>query len=221
MKKVLIEPSILSANFARLGEDVSSVIAAGADSLHFDVMDNHYVPNLSMGSMVLRSLKNYGINIPINVHLMARPIDRLILDFAESGASCISFHPESTDHVDRSLQLIKDQGCKAGLVLNPSTNLDCLEYLIYKIDLIIVMSVNPGFGGQLFLPVILKKVKQIRQLIDKTCKDINLAVDGGINIENLRLIFESGANVFIIGSSIFNDSNYGNIIRDFRLILSY
>lgn len=219
MKQFLIEPSILSANFAKLGEDISRVISAGADSLHFDVMDNHYVPNLSMGSMVLKSLKNYGINVPINVHLMTKPIDRLILDFAKSGATCISFHPESTDHIDRSLQLIKDHGCSVGLVLNPSTTLDCLEYVIHKIDLIILMSVNPGFGGQSFLPVTLKKIRKARELIHKTHRNINLAVDGGINVENFRLIFEAGANVFIIGSSIFNHENYCDIINIFRSIL--
>lgn len=219
MKPILIEPSILSANFAKLGEDVSNVIKAGADSLHFDVMDNHYVPNLSMGPMILKSLRNYGIHIPINVHLMAKPVDRLISVFAESGASCISFHPESTDHVDRSLQLVKDHGCKVGLVLNPSTTIHCLDYVIHKIDLIILMSVNPGFGGQLFLPVIFKKIFQVRELIEKTNSNISLAIDGGINVENLRLVFEAGANVFIIGSSIFHSSNYYDTIQAFRSVL--
>lgn len=219
MKQFLIVPSILSANFAKLGEDVSRVISAGADMLHFDVMDNHFVPNLSMGPMVLKSLRNYGIDIPIDVHLMTESIDRLILDFSFSGASCISFHPESTHHIDRSLQLIKEQGCKAGLVFNPSTNLDCLEYVMHKIDLITLMSVNPGFGGQSFLSGVLKKVQQARELINRINSDINLAVDGGINIENFRSILESGANVFIIGSSIFNNENYHDIMGVFRSLL--
>lgn len=220
-KKFFIAPSILSADFSKLGEDVSNVISAGADILHFDVMDNHFVPNLSIGPMILKSLRNYGINIPIDVHLMAKPVDRLILDFASSGANYISFHPESTHHIDKSLQLIKEYGCKSGLVLNPSTNLDCLEYVVHNIDVITLMSVNPGFGGQSFLPVILKKIRQARALIDKTNSNINLAVDGGINIKNFKSIVESGANIFIIGSAIFSSSNYYNVIRDFRSFLLY
>lgn len=219
MKKFFIAPSILSANFAKLGEDVSNVISAGADILHFDVMDNHFVPNLSMGPMVLKSLRNYGIKIQIDVHLMTNPIDRLIVDFVSAGADSISFHPESTDHIDKALQLIKEHGCAAGLVFNPSTNLNCLEYVIHKIDLITLMSVNPGFGGQLFLPIILKKIKQARELIDTTNSCINLAVDGGINISNFSSIVRSGANVFIIGSSIFNSSDYRGIISMFRSFL--
>lgn len=221
MNRFLIEPSILSANFSKLGEDVSNVISAGADILHFDVMDNHYVPNLSVGPMVLKSLRNYGVSIPVDVHLMIKPVDdRLVLDFINSGANCISFHPESAEHVEHSLQLIKENGCEAGLVLNPSTTLNCLEYVMHKIDLIILMSVNPGFGGQIFLPEILRKIVQTRKLIDQTGNNINLAVDGGININNCYKIFESGANVFIIGSAIFNTSNYCDAINMFRSILS-
>lgn len=220
MKRFLIEPSILSADFARLGDDVSKVISAGADVLHFDVMDNHYVPNLSMGPMILKALRNYGINIPINVHLMTKPIDRLILDFARSGATCISFHPESTEHIYYSLQLIKENGCKAGLVLNPTTTLDCLEYVIDQINVVVLMSVNPGFGGQLFLPIILNKISQTRKLIEKTNnRCVDLAVDGGINIKNISSIYEAGANVFIIGSAIFGGKNYRSIINAFNSIL--
>lgn len=219
MKQFLIAPSILSANFAKLGEDVSNVISAGADILHFDVMDNHFVPNLSMSPMILKSLRNYGINVPIDVHLMTKPIDRLILDFASSGANCISFHPESTNHLDRSLQLIREHGCEAGLVFNPGTNLNCLEYMIHKVDVITLMSVNPGFGGQSFLPIILNKIRQARKLIDNINGNINLAVDGGINVENFRSIVEAGANVFIIGSTIFNSLNYHDVMRVLRSFL--
>ncbi|URJ28749.1 ribulose-phosphate 3-epimerase [Blochmannia endosymbiont of Camponotus sp. C-046] len=219
MKRLLIAPSILSANFSKLGEDITNVISAGADILHFDVMDNHYVPNLSLGSMVLRSLRNYGINIPIDVHLMAKPIDRLISDFAAVGANYISFHPEATEHIDRSLQLIKEYGCKAGLVLNPSTTLNCLEYVMHKIDLIVLMSVNPGFSGQLFIPMILNKIRQTRQFIDNSNYDIDLAVDGGINIKNIHSILKAGANTFVIGSAIFGSSNYYKVMHDFRSVL--
>lgn len=220
MKRFLIAPSILSANFAKLGEDVTNVISAGADLLHFDVMDNHYVPNLSIGSMVLQSLRSYGISIPIDVHLMAKPIDQLILDFASVGATHISFHPEATKHVDRSLQLIREHGCKAGLVFNPSTTLSYLEYVMHKIDIIILMSVNPGFSGQSFIPTILNKINQTRKLIDHTNYNIDLAVDGGINIKNIRSILEAGANTFIMGSAIFGSSNYYETIHSIRSILS-
>lgn len=219
MKRLLIVPSILSANFAKLGEDVSNVISAGVDILHFDVMDNHYVPNLSMGPMVLKSLLNYGIDIPIDVHLMASPIDRLILDFVAVGVAYISFHPETTNHVDRSLELIKNCGCKAGLVFNPSTTLNYLEYVIDKLDFIVLMSVNPGFGGQSFIPIILKKISQVRKIINSVNRDIDLAVDGGINLENIHLIFQAGANMFIIGSAIFQSKNYLKVVRAFRSIL--
>ncbi|URJ24397.1 ribulose-phosphate 3-epimerase [Candidatus Blochmanniella camponoti] len=220
MKHFLIAPSILSANFAKLGEDVTNVISAGADILHFDVMDNHYVPNLSVGSMVLRSLRSYGVSVPIDVHLMAKPIDRLISDFAAAGANYISFHPEATEHVARSLQLIKEYGCKAGLVFNPSTTLNYLEYVMDKIDLIVLMSVNPGFSGQLFIPMILNKIRQTRKLIDNTNYNINLAVDGGINIKNIHSIFKAGATTFIIGSAIFRSENYYEVIHNFRSVLS-
>ncbi|URJ30509.1 ribulose-phosphate 3-epimerase [Candidatus Blochmannia vicinus (nom. nud.)] len=220
MKHFLIAPSILSANFAKLGEDITDVISAGADLLHFDVMDNHYVPNLSIGSMVLQSLRNYGISIPIDVHLMAKPIDGLISDFASVGATYISFHPETTKHIDRSLQLIKDHGCKAGLVFNPSTTLSCLEYVIHKIDMITLMSVNPGFSGQSFIPIILNKISQTRKLIENTNYNIDLAVDGGINIKNIRLILEAGANTFIMGSAIFGSPNYYETIHMIRSVLS-
>ncbi|WP_159715084.1 ribulose-phosphate 3-epimerase [Blochmannia endosymbiont of Camponotus nipponensis] len=220
MKRLLIAPSILSANFAKLGEDVTNIISAGADLLHFDVMDNHYVPNLSMGSMVLQSLRSYGISIPIDVHLMAKPIDQLISDFAAVGATYISFHPEATEHIDRSLQLIKEHGCKAGLVFNPSTTLNYLEYVIHNIDVIVLMSVNPGFSGQLFIPVILNKIRQARKLIDDTNRNIDLAVDGGINVNNIRSILKAGANIFIVGSAIFESSNYCEVMHVFRSILS-
>lgn len=219
MKQFLIAPSILSANFAELGKDVSTVLSAGADMLHFDVMDNHFVPNLSMGAMILRSLRKYGINVFVDVHLMANPIDRLILDFAAAGSNSISFHPESTDNINKSLQLIKKQGCEAGLVFNPSTSIDCLDDWIYEIDSVTLMSVNPGFGGQLFLTDVLEKIFQVRKLIDKTNHHVNLAVDGGINIKNFKSIVASGANIFVIGSAIFNSPNYVDSIRVFRSFL--
>lgn len=220
MKRFFIVPSILSANFAKLGEDVSTVVEAGADILHFDVMDNHYVPNLSIGPMVLQSLRSYGISIPIDVHLMANPVDRLISDFANVGANYISFHPEATQHVDRSLVLIRDCGCKAGLVFNPSTSLDYLEYTIDKLDFIVLMSVNPGFSGQSFIPVMFKKIRQTYELINKTNFNIDLAVDGGVNTNNIRSVLRAGANMFIMGSAIFHSQNYFERIRVFRSIIS-
>lgn len=219
MKRFLIAPSILSANFAKLGADIDDVISAGADILHFDVMDNHYVPNLSIGPMVLKSLRSYGISIPIDVHLMAKPIDRLILDFATAGANYISFHPETTYHIDRSVELVKNCGCKVGLVFNPSTTLCYLDYLIEKLDFIVLMSVNPGFGGQSFMSIILEKIRQTRKLINDVNCDIGLAVDGGINLKNIHSIFQAGANIFIIGSAIFQSQNYFEKIRDFRSVL--
>ncbi|WP_440866126.1 ribulose-phosphate 3-epimerase [Symbiopectobacterium purcellii] len=220
MKPFLIAPSILSADFARLGEDTASVLAAGADVVHFDVMDNHYVPNLTIGPLVLKALRNYGITAPIDVHLMVKPVDRLIPDFAEAGASFITFHPEASEHVDRSLQLINDHGCKAGLVLNPATPLSCLDYVMDKLDIILLMSVNPGFGGQSFIPGTLDKLRQVRQRIDESGYDIRLEVDGGVKVDNIAQIAQAGADMFVAGSAIFGHPDYRAVIDNMRSELS-
>ncbi|RAT70388.1 ribulose-phosphate 3-epimerase [Lonsdalea populi] len=216
MKPFLIAPSILSADFARLGEDTAKALAVGGDVVHFDVMDNHYVPNLTMGPMVLKALRNYGITAPIDVHLMVKPVDRLIPDFAEAGASYITFHPEASEHVDRSLQLIKDHGCRAGLVLNPATPLSCLDYVMDKLGIILLMSVNPGFGGQSFIPSTLTKLRQVRKLIDDSGYDIRLEVDGGVKVDNIGEIAAAGADMFVAGSAIFNQPDYQAVIDNMR-----
>lgn len=207
MQEFLIAPSILSADFARLGEEVDAVLSAGADIVHFDVMDNHYVPNLTIGPLVCEALRKRGVTAPIDVHLMARPVDRLVRDFAEAGASWISFHPEASDHVDRSITLIRELGCKPGLALNPATSLDCLDYTLDKIDFVLVMSVNPGFGGQSFIPHSLDKIRRLRALISSVGGDVRIEVDGGIKTNNIRAVAEAGADVFVSGSGIFSAPN--------------
>ena len=216
MKQYLIAPSILSADFARLGEDTARVLAAGADVVHFDVMDNHYVPNLTIGPMVLKALRDYGITAPIDVHLMVKPVDRLIPDFADAGASIITFHPEASEHIDRSLQLIKEHDCKAGLVFNPATPLSYLDYVMDKLDVILLMSVNPGFGGQSFIPQTLERLKEVRQRIDASGRDIRLEVDGGVKVSNIGAIAAAGADMFVAGSAIFNEPDYQKVINDMR-----
>jgi ribulose-phosphate 3-epimerase len=221
-----ISPSILSADFARLGEEVDNVLKSGADVVHFDVMDNHYVPNLTIGPLVCDALRKHGVTAEIDVHLMVQPVDQLISDFAKAGASYVTFHPEASRHIDRSLQLTRDLGCKSGLVFNPATPLDSLEYVMDKVDLIMLMSVNPGFGGQSFIPSTLKKLKQVRKMIDDSGYDIRLEVDGGVKANNIREIKEAGADMFVAGSAIFGAANqddpnhYETIINEFRSELS-
>lgn len=216
MRDYLIAPSILAADFARLGEDVEAVLAAGADIVHFDVMDNHYVPNLSVGPMVCSALRNYGITAPIDVHLMVKPVDALVGMFADAGASYITFHPDASTHVDRTLQLIRDAGCKSGLVFNPASSLDALQYVLDKVDMILLMSVNPGYGGQSFIPSTLDKLHEARLLIDQSGLDIRLEVDGGIGPANIRAAAEAGADTFVAGSAIFGKPDYADVIRNMR-----
>ena len=222
MKDNLIAPSILSADFARLGQEVDNVLAAGADIVHFDVMDNHYVPNLTIGPLVCQALRKHGVTAPIDVHLMIRPVDRIIPDFAAAGASYITFHPEGSEHVDRTLQLIHDEGCKAGLVFNPATPLTHLQYVMDKVDMVLLMSVNPGFDGQSFLPSALDKLRQARQLIDESGRDIRLEIDGGVKVDNIGAIHAAGADTFVAGSAIFgaaqaqDPNDYDSVISALR-----
>ena len=212
----IIAPSILAADFARLGEDTAAALAAGADWVHFDVMDNHYVPNLTMGPMVLSALRKYGIAAPIDVHLMVKPVDRIVPDFAKAGATLISFHPEASEHIDRSIGLIKDSGCQAGLVFNPATSLDCLDYVLDKLDLVLIMSVNPGFGGQKFIPMALEKLRRVRRLIDERGLAVRLEVDGGVTAQNIGAIAAAGADTFVAGSAIFHARDYAAEIAAMR-----
>ena len=226
MSDFFLAPSILSADFARLGEEVDNVLASGADIVHFDVMDNHYVPNLTIGPLVCEALRKHGVTAPIDVHLMVKPVDRIIPDFAKAGASYITFHPEASDHIDRSLSLIRESGCKAGLVFNPATPLSYLDYVLDKVDMILLMSVNPGFGGQSFIPSTLGKLREARQLIDDSGLDIRLEVDGGVKVDNIAEIAAAGADTFVAGSGIFggadiNDANhYDSIVAKFRAQLA-
>jgi len=215
-----IAPSILSADFAKLGEEVDNVLASGADVVHFDVMDNHFVPNLTIGPLVCDALRKHGVTAPIDVHLMVEPVDRIIPDFAKAGASMITFHPEASRHVDRSLQMIRDLGCKSGLVFNPATPLSYLEYVMDKVDIILLMSVNPGFGGQSFIPSTLGKLREARKLIDDSGFDIRLEVDGGVKTDNIREIKAAGADMFVAGSAIFGQPDYKKVIDDMRAELA-
>lgn len=220
MHEPVIAPSILSADFARLGEEVDAVLNAGADMVHFDVMDNHYVPNLTIGPLVCSALRAHGIDAPIDVHLMVKPVDRIIPDFAGAGATYITFHPEATEHVDRSLQLVRDSGCKSGLVFNPATPLDALTHVMDKIDMVLIMSVNPGFGGQAFIPEALAKLRAARDLIDGSGRDIRLEIDGGVKVDNIAEIAAAGADTFVAGSAIFGASDYRVAIDAMRDAIS-
>lgn len=222
----LIAPSILSADFARLGEEVNNVLQAGADIVHFDVMDNHYVPNLTIGPLVCEALRKHGVTAPIDVHLMVKPVDRIIPDFAKAGATYITFHPEASEHIDRTLQLIRSHGCKAGLVFNPATSLSYLDYVMDKIDMILLMSVNPGFGGQAFIPATMDKLREVRRRIDASEQDIRLEIDGGVKVDNIREIKAAGADTFVAGSAIFGAAkasdahHYDTIINAMRAELA-
>jgi ribulose-phosphate 3-epimerase len=216
----VIAPSILSANFARLGEEVDAVIAAGAEWVHFDVMDNHYVPNLTIGPLVCEALRKHGVSAPIDVHLMVKPVDRIIPDFAKAGASLISFHPEASEHVHRTIQLIHASGCKAGLVFNPATPLDYLDHVLDELDLVLIMSVNPGFGGQQFIPSALDKLRRVRGMIDRSGRDVRLEVDGGVKVDNIAEIARAGADTFVAGSAIFGQADYAAVIAAMKQAVS-
>ncbi len=220
MADAWIAPSILSADFARLGDEVTSVLAAGADVVHFDVMDNHYVPNLTIGPLVCEALRKHGVTAPIDVHLMVKPVDRIIPDFAKAGATYITFHPEASEHIDRTLQMIRECGCRSGLVFNPATPLDYLKYVMDKVDMILLMSVNPGFGGQSFIPATLPKLREARRLIDESGYSIRLEIDGGVKVSNIREIAEAGADTFVAGSAIFNTADYQATIAQMRAELA-
>ena len=216
MSSCVIAPSILSANFAKLGEDVDAVLAAGADWVHFDVMDNHYVPNLTIGPMVCEALRKHGVTSPIDVHLMVKPVDRIVPDFAKAGATLISFHPEASEHVHRTVQLIRSHGCQAGLVLNPATPVEAIDWVLEELDLVLLMSVNPGFGGQAFIPSTLRKIEQVRARIERLGKPVRLEVDGGIKADNIRQVAAAGADTFVAGSAIFNAPDYAAVIAQMR-----